>query len=114
MSHMDMQRSRAKILKNWRAWAERVARATKKVLPKSDVYVLGSVVRGDYTGGSDIDILIVSELIPEGLLKKAELKRSIEELANLPLIHGIQMHLAKRSEAENYIRRAGRDIIKLR
>ena len=113
MSHMDLQRYRAEMLKEWRAWAERVARAVKRILPKSEVYVLGSVVRGDYTGGSDIDILIVSNRIPEGLLKRAELKRSIEETANLPITHQIQIHLTRRSEADNYIRRAGKDIIKL-
>jgi len=114
MSHMDLQRSRATMLKEWRAWAERVARAAEKILPKSEVYVLGSVVRGDYTGGSDIDILIISDIVPEGLLKKAEVKNSIEETANLPPTHQIQIHLTKRSEANNYIRRAGRNIIKLR
>lgn len=113
MSHMDLQRFRAEMLKEWRAWAERVARAAKRILPRSEVYVLGSVVRGDYTGGSDIDILIVSDGIPEGLLKRAELKSSIEEGANLPPTHQIQIHLTRGSEAKNYIRRAGRHIIKL-
>lgn len=102
------------MLKDWRAWAERVAIAAEKILPKSEVYVLGSIVRGDYTGGSDIDILIISDTIPEGLLKRAEVKSSIEETAKLPITHKIQIHLTKRSEANNYIRRAGRNIIKLR
>jgi len=114
MSHMDLQRSRAAMLKEWRAWAERVASAAEKTLPGLEVYVMGSVVRGDYTGGSDIDILITSDALPEGLLKRAEIKSSIEEAANLPPTHPIQIHLTKRSEANNYIRRARSDIIKLR
>jgi len=109
-----MQRARAGMLREWRAWAERVAEAAEVILPKSEVYVLGSVVTGDYTGGSDIDVLIVSDVIVEGLLKRAELKSLIEEGAKLPLIHPIQIHLAKRREAEVYIRRAGDHIIKLR
>ena len=114
MSRMDRQRSRAEMLKEWRAWAERVAGAAERILPASEVYVLGSVVRGDYTGGSDIDILIISDRIPEGLLKRAELKSLIEEEAHLPTTHQIEIHLTRRSEADNYIRRAGRAIIKLR
>jgi len=104
----------ADMLKEWRMWAEKVARATERILPKSEVYVLGSVLGGDYTGGSDIDILIVSEMIPDSLLKRAEIKSSIEEEANLPLIHKMQIHLTKREEAELYVRRAGRHIIRLR
>lgn len=114
MSHMDSQRSRAEMLKEWRAWAESVARAAKEILPRSEVYVLGSVVRGDHTGGSDIDILIASDTTPVGLLKRAELKSQIEDAANLPRTHQIQIHITGRSEAKNYIRRAGRHIIKLR
>ena len=57
----------------------------KKVLPEPEVFVLGSIITGDYTGGSDIDILIVSHMMVEGLLKRAELKSLIEEGANLPL-----------------------------
>ena len=114
MSFMDLQRLRAEMLKDWRVWAERVAVAAKRFLPRSEVYVLGSVVRGDYVGGSDMDILVVSDRIPESLLKKAEMKRSIEEEANLPVTHPIQIHLTRKSEADRYIRRAGRSIIKLR
>lgn len=111
---MAQQRSRAETLKEWRALAERVAEAARRILPESEVYVMGSVVRGDYTGGSDIDILITSDKIPEGLLKRAEIKSSLEEEANLPSAHKIEIHLTRRSEAQNYIRRAGRHIIKLR
>lgn len=114
MSHMPLQRSRAETLKEWRMWVERVAKAAEGILPDLEVYVLGSVVRGDQTGGSDIDILITSDMIPEGLLKRAEIKSSIEEGANLPPAHKIEIHLTNRSEAQNYIRRAGRSIIKLR
>lgn len=97
---------RAEMLKEWRPWAERIAMEAEKVLPDAAVYVLGSVVRGDYTGGSDIDILIVSDKMPKGLLKRAELKGLIEEMANLPSFHPIQIHLANHEEAENYIRRS--------
>jgi len=114
MTYMDLQRTGARMLREWRAWAEKVARAAERIFPELEVYVLGSILRGDYTGGSDIDILIVSDLIPDGLLKRAEMKSSIEEEVNLPLTHKIQIHLTKRDEAELYIRRAGRHIIRLR
>jgi len=114
MSHMHSQRSRAEMLKEWRLWAERIAREAEKVLPDAAVYILGSIVRGDYTGGSDIDILIVSDKMPEGLLKRAELKGLIEEMANLPSSHPIQIHLANHKEAVNYMRRSEGHIINIK
>ena len=114
MSRMDLQRSTAEMLKDWREWAEKVAHAAEEILSQSELYVLGSVVRGDYTGGSDIDLLIVSDMVPEGLLKRAEMKSYIENMADLPQVHNIQIHLTRRSEAKNYIRRAGKHILKLR
>lgn len=42
------------------------------------------------------------------------MKSAIEERANLPLTPPIQIHLAKRSEAENFVKMAGEHIIKLR
>lgn len=114
MSRMDLQRSMAEMLKDWRQWAEKVAYAAGEIPPQSELYVLGSVVRGNYTGGSDIDLLIVSDMVPEALLKRAEVKSSIEDLADLPEVHHIQIHLTRRSEAKIYIRRVGGHILKLR
>ena len=113
MSHMDLQRARATMVREWRAWAERVAEAARKTLPNAEIYVLGSAVRGDYTGGSDVDILVVSDAVPKGLLQRAETKSLMEEEAGLPSPNPIEIHLAKHSEAQNYLSRAGKDIIKL-
>jgi len=42
-----------------------IAKAIKKIVThydsEAEVYVFGSVVKGQYTGASDIDILIISE-----------------------------------------------------
>ncbi len=47
----------------------------------SDVKVLifGSVVRGNYKPNSDIDILVISSLMPEGPFAQAEFKLRIKE-----------------------------------
>ena len=64
------------------------------------VVVFGSVVKGGFTASSDIDLLIVSDGIPVGAVRRAELKKSIEELAGLPAIHPVEIHLATRREVE--------------
>jgi len=109
MTYMDLLRSRASMIRDWRAWVSRMAEATKRVLPDAEVYVVGSAVRGDWVGSSDVDILIVSESIPEGMLKRAEIKIEVEDLTKLPAVHPFEIHLVTPREAETYFRRAGKD-----
>ena len=49
------------MLKDYQRIAVRVKEIVRKFDPKARVFVFGSVVRGRFTGASDIDILIVTE-----------------------------------------------------
>ena len=51
------------MLKNWRRIAEKVKTIVHEIDPDAKVYVFGSVVRGRFTGASDIDVLIVTKRI---------------------------------------------------
>jgi len=102
------------MVEEWRSWTPRIANAVKSLLTDARVYVFGSVVRGDHTGGSDVDILIVSGSIPEGLTERARVRSRIEEEADLPTLHPFEIHLATREEAKTYFRKAGEDMIQLR
>jgi len=101
------------MLREWRAWARRIAGAARELLPDAEVYVTGSVVRGDYVAGSDVDILIVSPSVPDEARERARVKVMIEERLDLPYYHPFEMHLVKPEEAEAYLRRAGRDVVKV-
>jgi hypothetical protein len=70
--------------------------------------IFGSVVRGDHTGGSDVDILIVSNSVPERLRDKARIRAMIEDEAKLPAFHPFEIHITTPEEAKTYLRRAGR------
>lgn len=48
----------------------RVAAVVREAIPCVEVYVVGSSVRGDSTGGSDVNILVVSPYMPEKLGEK--------------------------------------------
>jgi len=104
-NYLDILMERAEIVKKWKEYATKIVEVTKTILPDSRVYVFGSVVKGEATGGSDIDILIVSKHIPKNGIKRAEIKVKIEELANLPLHHPIEFHLVNEEEAEWYFKR---------
>ncbi len=50
---------RISILKNWREFVKKVVAIIKEIVPSVEVYVFGSVVSGEITGSSDIDVLVV-------------------------------------------------------
>ena len=52
-------------LKNWREIVKKVKEIVLKLDPSAEVYAFGSVVRGEFTAASDIDVLIVTDNIDE-------------------------------------------------
>ncbi len=110
---MEAALHRVKMLQEWRTWVQRIARAAKELLPDAQVYVIGSTIRGDHVGGSDVDILIISEEIPGKAIERAEIKAIIEEKLNLPSYHPFEIHLLTPQEAEPYLRRAKQYILKI-
>lgn len=99
-----------KLAKEWRFWSRRIAEAAKRVLGDCEVYVFGSIVEEKATGGSDVDILIVSDKIPDKLGERWKLKAKIEEEARLPLYHPYEIHLVNRKEAEWYYKHIRRKV----
>ncbi len=63
------ERERNLLIEEARAYAERV----QKALPDARVYLYGSVARGDFHDESDIDLLVVSELLPQDPLERLRL-----------------------------------------
>ena len=113
MSFMDTLRLRARMVRGWRRWAQRIASAVERVLPGAEVYVFGSAVEGGLTGGSDIDLLVIAENLPDKALERASIKVRIEDEARLPAYHPFEIHLATPEEAEQYLRRANGKVERL-
>ena len=113
MSYLETLRSRAKMIGDWKVWAKKVANAAKTIMPDARVYVFGSVISGEATGGSDIDMLIVSQNIPGKALEQSGIKVKIEDMAGLPIYHPFEIHLATRDESEQYLAVAGKHIVKI-
>ena len=95
---------RRRMIEEWRYYVGKIARACKELLRDCEVYVFGSVVEGKWTGGSDVDVLVVSDEVPRSNRGRAEVKAMIEEKAGLPLTHPFEIHLVSRDEARWYWR----------
>jgi len=104
---------RREMIINWRKWAKKIANEVKEVLPDAEIYVIGSVVRGDYTGGSDVDVLIISSQAPQKARERSRLKIIIEERLDLPYYHPFELHVLKPEEAGLYLRRAKDYVVKI-
>jgi len=80
------------MIRNWRGWIKCIAKASKEILScKTNIYVFGSVIRNQFTGRSDVDILVVSK--------------------KLSFIHHFEIHLVTPEEAELYLKDV-QDILK--
>ncbi len=104
---------RAEMVKNWRKWVERIAREAKVLIPGAEIYVIGSVARGDYVASSDVDVVVVSPSVPRSASSRGRVKALIEERAKLPYYHPFEIHILRPVEAQYYFRKASSYIVKI-
>ena len=101
-------------LRKWREYAEKIARAVKDLIPESKVFVIGSVVEGNPTVHSDIDILVVVNNIDMDTKKKllVEILERAIDLYELPWDAPVELHVATTEEAKRYFE-SSRKIIEI-
>jgi hypothetical protein len=95
---------RYKELLNWRLYLPSLLEAVRKILPEAEVYVFGSVLRGELTANSDIDVLIVSKSSLGR--QRFKIATAIEEQLEAPTI--FEFHFASKEEVDWYRRHAGK------
>ncbi len=91
------------MLKNYKKYLKIINKSINTILSDSKVYLFGSVIEGNLVAGSDIDILIISN-VPKKHLKRAELIAKIEENAGLPLSHPFEFHLLTKEEFNTWMK----------
>ena len=101
--YIEFLKEKREFLLNWRDYLGKIKQAVKELLPDAEVFVFGSILK-EWYGGSDVDILVVSNLIPEKLTERSEMKVDIYEKAGLPFYHPFEIHLVNEKEQEWYKR----------
>ncbi len=104
---LEVRMERLAMLREWRRWVGRIAGEFARRLGEVEVYVFGSVAEGRWHGGSDVDVLVVSDRVPGRLGERYRLWAEVWEALGLPLNHPFEIHIADRREAEFYKRHAG-------
>ena len=114
MRGLDVAWERAKVLRSWRDWLERIVGAGREVLSSNlmGVYLFGSAVTGSLVAASDVDVLIVAKDLPRAALARSQIRAEIEERAGLPQVHPFEIHLVDLEEAEIYFKHIKR-LVKL-
>jgi len=86
-----------KTLENYRVIAGEVKKIVTEFDPQAEVYVFGSVVRGNYTVASDIDILVITEKTD----KKYEIMTRVYRSIDAP----IELHIVTKKLYEGWYKR---------
>ena len=100
---LDMMNKMNEMRKNFKNYLKKINESINTILSDSKVYLFGSIIEGKAVAGSDIDILIISD-VPKKHLKRAELIAKIEENAELPLSHPFEFHLLTEEELNTWIK----------
>lgn len=98
----EVKDERAKYFKE--AWniLKKMKAEFSKYLQDVNLYVFGSFIKGNYTLGSDIDVLVVSPNFPERMIDRVMIELKVISALKLNLIHPFEIHLVRPEEFKRY------------
>lgn len=97
----EIGEERKKFFENFKDYSLEIKNKANKLLKEVKVIVFGSTVKGSYNIlNSDIDILIISDNLPEKEEEREKIKIEIKSV--LPPFNPFQIHLATKKEYENW------------
>ncbi len=82
--------------------AKSVKKAAERVLGRVRVYLFGSVVEGEATPSSDVDVMVVSEAVPSSVGERSKVIAKILEEVGLDA--PVEVHLLRPEEERWYLR----------
>jgi len=97
---IEISKERRKYFEDYKHYAKTIKDVVD--LEGVEVIVFGSVLEDKHTMASDIDVLIISDDLPERLDERAEILMKINEV--LGYLHPFELHLINKKEFEWYKR----------
>jgi predicted nucleotidyltransferase len=95
----DKYKKRQKYFQNYLAYAKKIKIRAQETLTDVRILVFGSIIKGNYSPNSDIDILIISEQAPEKSFDQTKIKHEIlKEFEDPPF----EIHLVSPRQYENW------------
>jgi predicted nucleotidyltransferase len=90
----EYEKRKLEYLSNFRDVAKSIKEKVQLMDPNSKIYLFGSLLKGKYTGSSDIDILIISD--------KKELEYKIKLTVYSSTEAPVQIHFCSEEEFKNW------------
>lgn len=97
---IETQKRKRKYFKKWKSYCKEIKKIAKKLLKEPKVLVFGSIVKNKWGPASDIDVLIISDSLPEDFEKRAEIRTKIK--SQIDPFSPFQIHLVTFEEFEKW------------
>ena len=94
-------------VRDWSSWVYGAVEQLEDIFEDAEVYLVGSVARGELHRAGDVDLLVLTESPPTGS-QKLKVLREIKLRAGLGKEHAVDLHFAPRHRKEEALKRAGR------
>ncbi len=95
-------RVREENIRSWASWLPRLAREVREELREGEVYLVGSVARGELHRAHDVDLLVVTRRAESEV--REVVRRVMERLGLHPYRHPVDVHVARPEEKEKRLR----------
>lgn len=99
-------RQREENIRRWFEWVPKLVHHIKQEFRDAEVYIVGSLARGEEHAAHDVDILVVTENPPRSPEEEREVLRRVKERAELTPQHPADIHFTHKRRKEESLRRA--------
>ena len=104
--YLDVRlRKREENLKNWHKWIDGVISSIVDAFEDAEVYLVGSIARGDIKKAHDVDLLVLTNNPPAKDMEK-HIARELKQKAKLTPHHSVDIHFADKQRKNEALRRA--------
>lgn len=97
---LEVAKEKEKYFKDYLNYGKKIKEIAQKYLGVCQVLIFGSIVRGDFSPASDIDVLIISNNLPENWEERRIYRTKIK--SEIDFSSPFQIHLATEDEFKNW------------
>ena len=108
---IETQKRKKQYFKSWQSYCKKIKKVAEEKLGKIEVLVFGSVVKNRWRPGSDIDVLIISKILPRDFERRAQIRTEIK--SQIGLFSPFEIHLVTPEEYENWYSHFIREKVKV-
>ena len=99
----ETREPKLKYFQNFKFYCQKIKKEAQKILGEVEVIVFGSIVKGEWSLASDIDVLIISKKIPKDFSERAKIRTKIK--AKIDPFSPFQIHLATPPEFKGWYKK---------